>query len=32
MIEPRIAVEPATDGYPIHTLTWPTAGKARGPC
>ena len=30
MIEPMIGVQVASDGYPIHTLTWPVAGPVRG--
>src|SRR3954471_398487 len=30
MTEPRIATWPASDGYPIHVASWPTAGPPRG--
>lgn len=30
MTEPRIHTQTASDGYPIHTLTFPTPGEVRG--
>jgi acylglycerol lipase len=30
MIEPRPWTQTATDGYPIHVLTWPAAASVRG--
>jgi len=30
MSEPRVGTQVASDGYPIHTLTWPVSGPIRG--
>ena len=30
MIEPRVAIQTTSDGYPIHTRTWPATGHTRG--
>src|SRR5215203_2252239 len=30
MIEPVASTQLATDGYPTHVLTWPSAGSRRG--
>src|SRR4051812_40780496 len=30
MIEPTFAIQPAGDGYALHTAVWPTEGRPRG--
>src|SRR3954454_23142371 len=30
MIEPRVEVQTASDGYPIHVLVWPAEGSPSG--
>ncbi len=30
MIEPRVEVQVASDGYPLHVLVWPALGPIRG--
>lgn len=30
MTEPRVEIQSASDGYPIHVAVWPVSGKLRG--